>query len=232
MLKSWYRNIELDTGDTVEDDIDKSVIEYLKQIQLLQVVPIRYLIPNEIMLPEESIRYFAVDGNWVQAMIDGFTNVAQFQIQEGISKDAMTGFILRSKLIETCVGLQFQGMDASNSILELLRLEKLNSEVMIGIFRGKIQKLGISRPKEGVHMGFYRDSVSAPYVTLKDWDTGKLLDDQMLSIAITDRKINIRQLVEKLKPKDGIENCEINSCSIALTLIKNHMEGTIQFERE
>jgi hypothetical protein len=51
------------------------VVTWLAQTALLYGVPFNNLVPNEAMLPAESLRYFYVDPNWVTALIDGALSV-------------------------------------------------------------------------------------------------------------------------------------------------------------
>jgi hypothetical protein len=55
-------------GDQTLPDALKS---WLTRLMLLYGVPVHYLVPDEGMLPPESIRFFYLDMNWVDAMIDG-----------------------------------------------------------------------------------------------------------------------------------------------------------------
>ena len=48
-----------------------NVQTWLSRLKLLAGVPINYLVPDEGMLPPESIRFFYLNMNWVDALIDG-----------------------------------------------------------------------------------------------------------------------------------------------------------------
>lgn len=50
---------------------------WLNRLMLLHGVPIHYLVPDEGMLPPESIRFFYVDMNWVSALIDGAFSIGR-----------------------------------------------------------------------------------------------------------------------------------------------------------
>ena len=51
--------------------------DWLSRLRLLQGVPFNYLVPDERMLPPESIRFFYVDMNWVDALIDGAFSIGR-----------------------------------------------------------------------------------------------------------------------------------------------------------
>jgi hypothetical protein len=50
---------------------DASIARWLADGALLKGLPMHYLVPNERMLPTESIRFFQVDGSWLEAFRDG-----------------------------------------------------------------------------------------------------------------------------------------------------------------
>ncbi len=47
------------------------IIAWLSRLHLLYGIPFNYLVPDIRMLPDESIRFFQVDENWITALIDG-----------------------------------------------------------------------------------------------------------------------------------------------------------------
>lgn len=50
---------------------------WLGRLKLLYGVPINYLVPDEKMLPKESIRFFYLDLNWVDALLDGAFSIGR-----------------------------------------------------------------------------------------------------------------------------------------------------------
>jgi hypothetical protein len=60
-----------------EVTLPKGLQNWLARLQLLYGVPFNYLVPDEGMLPPESIRFFYVDMNWVDAMIDGAFSIGR-----------------------------------------------------------------------------------------------------------------------------------------------------------
>ena len=48
-----------------------TVVDWLSRLTLLQGVPFQYLVPDEAMLPPESIRFFYLNMNWIDALVDG-----------------------------------------------------------------------------------------------------------------------------------------------------------------
>jgi hypothetical protein len=65
----------------VEDQVDPNgvvppdVVRFLARLRLLEGVPFHYLVPDARMLPPETIRFFYVDRNWLDALVQGALSV-------------------------------------------------------------------------------------------------------------------------------------------------------------
>jgi len=53
------------------DDRWEKVTDWLARLRVLEGVPFTYLVPFEEMLPNETIRFFHIDRNWLDALVDG-----------------------------------------------------------------------------------------------------------------------------------------------------------------
>ena len=53
------------------------VAKWFGNLGTLQGVPFNYLVPDERMLPPESIRFFYVDQNWIDALVDGAFSIGR-----------------------------------------------------------------------------------------------------------------------------------------------------------
>lgn len=69
--------------DKISDDksfeqvkIADELIEWIARLVLLYPVPFHYLIPHQSLLPSESLRFFHLDDNWVDALVDGAFSIA------------------------------------------------------------------------------------------------------------------------------------------------------------
>ncbi|PXY78477.1 MAG: hypothetical protein CXX81_07555 [Methanobacteriota archaeon] len=62
--------------------LTKQMVEWLARLRMLEGVPFRYLVPSEEILPNESIRFFHVDRNWLDALVDGALSVGRMGSQE------------------------------------------------------------------------------------------------------------------------------------------------------
>jgi hypothetical protein len=73
------------TGGAAADDgpAEHQIADWLSQLRLFHGVPFHLLVPDPRMLPPESIRFFAVDENWIAALLDG-----AFSIGRSATRDA------------------------------------------------------------------------------------------------------------------------------------------------
>ena len=65
----------------VEDQVDPNgvvpadVVRFLARLRLLEGVPFNYLVPDAGLLPLETVRFFYVDRNWLDALVQGALSV-------------------------------------------------------------------------------------------------------------------------------------------------------------
>lgn len=71
-------------GGYVPIDIPDNLKEYADELRLLKGVPLTYLLTETSDLPEESIRFFHLDINWTDALLDG-----AFSIGRVCARDAL-----------------------------------------------------------------------------------------------------------------------------------------------
>jgi hypothetical protein len=65
------------------------LIEWVARVVLLYPVPFQYLVPHAALLPPESLRFFHVDDNWVDALVDGaFSAGVRGHADEGLAARA------------------------------------------------------------------------------------------------------------------------------------------------
>jgi hypothetical protein len=196
--------------ETRDEDVPEDVSAWLGRLVLLYGVPFQYLIPEEQILPPESIRFFYVDPIWIQCAIQGACSVGNTDCGDTLIDTAMnklvqpnepasgketgrvtrsaaarerkrlrqqfedlsaaeesgdlewplTGFLLRSAVVKGWRGLEIMADKAKPgqgfAPLQALRIEQLSADVMLGIFNGKIARVVIRQPQEGLHFGVTR----------------------------------------------------------------------------
>jgi hypothetical protein len=60
-----------------QTQLPPALSDWLGRLRLLKGVPFNYLVPDEGMLPPESIRFFYLDMNWVDALFDGAFSIGR-----------------------------------------------------------------------------------------------------------------------------------------------------------
>ena len=73
--------------------LPEQVINWLAQAALFYNVPFNNLVANDRLLPQETIRFFYVDQNWTNALVDGALSIG---VQS--SRDSMLQKLMRTKL--------------------------------------------------------------------------------------------------------------------------------------
>jgi len=58
------------------------ITTWLAQLCLLEGVPFPHLVPNAALLPPESLRFFYVDRNWLDCLLDGAFSVGRFSSRD------------------------------------------------------------------------------------------------------------------------------------------------------
>ncbi|MEZ4685871.1 MAG: hypothetical protein R3B47_07325 [Bacteroidia bacterium] len=106
-------------------DMPDNIEQWLSKLSLLKGLPFNYLVPDERMLPVESIRYFYLDPSWVACLIDGAMSLGRVAGQTepkhnpGAFLDThsegqlVTGILLRSAVVKGWPALQVNGYDYS-----------------------------------------------------------------------------------------------------------------------
>ncbi len=105
---------------------------WLTELSLLEDVPYNYLVPDERMLPAESIRFFTVDPDWIACLTDGAFAVGRAlgADHRGDAKRAgalprpprTSGFLLRSEVVGDFPGLLIEGYAAAGDVGDSLPL--------------------------------------------------------------------------------------------------------------
>jgi len=85
---------------TAAAEVPGQILQWLAQLKLLHHVPFRYLVPDERMLPPESIRFFHVDLNWLDALIDGAYSIGRYA--SGLGQDTLHNRV-EGALVESLV---------------------------------------------------------------------------------------------------------------------------------
>lgn len=182
MDKDWSK-----LSETVSYDPPAEVKRFLARAVLLYGIPFQYMVPDERMLPRESVRFFYLDPGWIATMIQGATSVGRLDAQDTVldttmrnlaleqamvdaalvrrdgrsidepqateAKWPLTGFLLRSEVVDGWQGVEMKAYGADGGELAPLRIDRLAPDIMLCIFNGKVANLTVKQPAEGMHFG-------------------------------------------------------------------------------
>jgi hypothetical protein len=131
--------------------------DWLEGLSLLRGVPFNYLVPDEGMLPPESIRFFQVDGLWLECLLDGAFSIGRVTANDHKKDQALsdrgaaakpfetvTGILLRSEVVRGWPGLLVDAYNDKDP-LQLLRIERLSADVLICLFDGSFNVIDATR---------------------------------------------------------------------------------------
>ncbi len=227
-------NTQLQSSSQMPNDISS----WLNDLSLLKGVPFNYLVPDERLLPVESIRFFCIDRFWINCLLDGAFSIGRvkesdFQIQLQCCSNfisnlpkVMTGFLLRSEVVSGWPGLEVDGMktiDTPSSKLKMLRMEQLSANVLMCLFAEKIEEVQISQKPETIHFGF--DSKEGKFSKTLRNSNGTLNSNWNINDIIgsysdpSTRVIKIEKLADHMKTK-SVFNKSFTSAQFALQLIE------------
>ena len=157
--------------------IPPEIAGWFKRLGLLEGVPFNYLVPDERLLPLESIRFFQMDWLWIECLLDGAFSIGRVtaadhrrdgahDISPAASPHAkVSGMLMRSEVTAGWPGLLVDGFNGEKK-LRLLRMDRLSANVLLCLFDGVATAVDLHlRPetshfgldqKEGTPSGFYK----------------------------------------------------------------------------
>lgn len=176
-MKSWYNKsgkglwgFGVENLQSVRDT--EALAAFLDNLQRLDGVPVSYLFCDAELIPPESIRFFYIDEQWVENLIEGALSLGQTTWQDkshdawlkstyaSEKKTQRTGFVLRSDLVSGWPSLEIEayGDEAGSCRLTCLKKERLSEDTLLYIVDGVLKRVSFIEPVEGLHFGFpYRE---------------------------------------------------------------------------
>jgi hypothetical protein len=137
-------------------------------------------------------------------------------VKAALSTSECTGFLLRSPLVRGWRGLEFKAY-AGSEILTALRLEALSEDVLLGLYRGVIDKLEILEPPESFHFGFNRNGENLSK-RLRGLQDGILTETEVPVAQRGNRVVDFCRTADTMRNALGVE---ITSAHMALEMIQN-----------
>jgi hypothetical protein len=218
-------------------DLPDDLSLWFKNLRKLKGVPFNYLVPDERMLPAESIRFFRVDQAWLDCLADGAFSIGRVTTSDhnadkllgqkspaaGIDTTVVTGFLLRSELVSGWPGLLIDAYDKQNPRpLDDIRIERLAAGVLLCMFPGEIARVEIHQQPESLHFGLDKDGDTFSK-KLREPDsgksrTGKVVLEPNYWRSVSQRIINVTVLAQALKKELTLSS--LTSAQFALQMVE------------
>jgi hypothetical protein len=178
---------------------------WFNNLSLLKGIPFNYLVPDEQMLPVESIRFFWVDPLWIECLLDGAFSIGRVTTSEHTNDsnhkenntspavnphEIVTGCLLRSDVVAGWPGLLVDGYSKvvnneepipDEDKLELLRMDRLSANVLICLFQGEVKTVDIHQKPETLHFGLDSDNEGEKFFKKLKTLEGKLTDNNKVN---------------------------------------------------
>jgi hypothetical protein len=228
------------------DEAWESLNKWLNQLNGLEGVPFNYLVPDEQMLPPESIRFFYLDPYWLACLLDGAMSIGRITVadhkyeSENLAPLAanrypqVSGFLLRSALVSGWPGLLIEAYDQVVAVddihptqapLEVLRLAHLSEDVLLCLFKGDVKTVDFHLKPETLHFGF--DAIDGGYEKkLRDAQGNQQAGE---TVAVTWKKSNgqaevgvvdITQLANDIQTKSVLIGDHLTSAQFAMEMVE------------
>jgi len=243
-----YRQVQQEI--TTPPPTPEAIADWFYNLEIFRGIPFNYLLPDERLLPAESIRFFWVDSVWVDCLQDGAFSVGRVTPsdvqQDGKMRSGralrsgdrtITGCILRSQVVSGWPDLL---VDAYDTVVEnggfiapdeatplvRLRMEKLAPDVLICLFKGEVKTVDIHQTPEGMHFGLDAPSYESYKFTKNLRDIyGEGSEDLIIEDIPwhdqTEGIVNISAMVDEMKNLLLLgEDSEFTSAQFGLQMIE------------
>jgi hypothetical protein len=225
-------------------------LKWLKSTALLCGIPFNYLVPDERMLPADSMRIFSVDPAWMAALFDGALSVGRVTSAhhaadavripevEALQTLAVSGILVRSSVVAGWPSLVVEGFTRvpgatdliQNDKRPLLRMERLSRDVLLCLFGAEVNTIEMHQPPEAIHFAVGLET-NPPTRELRRADGRAAVnaDGSPISVSVplrtgTPRVIDVQTLVSRLKAKQSslgfTEPDKFNSARFALQMLE------------
>jgi hypothetical protein len=143
----------------IDDDLPDTVRSFLAGLARLDGVPAAYLIPDERLLPPESIRFLQVDARWVQHLLDGAFSVGRLTAADATldgahrgdgASAAVTAALIRSDVVAGYPGLVIDGYSAADKPMTA-HSRQLSPNILLCLFDRVLARLDIRQRPESLH---------------------------------------------------------------------------------
>jgi hypothetical protein len=220
-------------------DLPEDISFWFDSLRKLKGVPFNYLVPDERMLPAESIRFFRLDQGWVDCLADGAFSIGRVASSDHAADklhgknspaaslgEHLTGFLLRSEVVAGWPGLLIDAYSESRDkrrLLDVVRMERLSAGVLMCLFSGEMVRVEIHQKPETLHFGLDAHN-GGFYKNLREPKTGASLPGKILELqaphwrSASQRILNLTTLAQSLREKPTLPT--FTSAQFALQMVE------------
>ncbi|MFJ4831901.1 hypothetical protein ACIP79_18600 [Streptomyces sp. NPDC088747] len=217
----------------IDDTLPGGAVDWLTGLAELRGVPFAYLVPDERLLPVETIRFLGIDQQWVRCLVDGAYSVgrvgtvdAELDASHALppALPTVTGALIRSDVVSGYPDLEIAGFAErfGGEALPVLRREALSRNVLLCLFTGTVRRLELRRRAESLHFGLENGAVDGTVTKnlrpLGDGDGPELF---VPDLAVGDeRVIDVRALADAMATALGVDQDAFGSGAFARQMVE------------
>ncbi|OQK17593.1 hypothetical protein AU255_06900 [Methyloprofundus sedimenti] len=184
------------------DEVPEEISSFLNKLASLELVPLNYLLPEEAMLPIDSIRFFQVDNFWLKCLLEGafspgrfLSNDHQHELKLRTAIESVNfpvaGFLMRSEIVSAYPGLMAQGID-KNSVKQSSVMRRLSPHLMLCTFNVEVVQIDLHLAPKALHCGV--ENNFKKFVRKSNGELSKISK----KVNIKNRKIAVKDLSDDL----------------------------------
>lgn len=176
------------TGDVVT-----TVTTWFEALRTLTGVPFYYLVPDERLLPAESLRFFSVDPTWLRCLLDGAYSIGRVTASDAgydtalpanplnATPAALSGALIRSAVIAGWPDVEVSATDANGATLTQARRAQPARDILLVLFEGELAALEVAEKAQALHLGFdVRTGTTDLFKRLRDPRSGHEKSDGLV----------------------------------------------------
>jgi hypothetical protein len=147
--------------------------KWLNSLRCLQGIPYRYLLPDERLLPPDSVRFVFLDPYYVDSLLDGVLSSVraaspcpdrcrqgEVELLAGVHPPVVTGFFLRSVRVAGLPRLEAKAICRGlPDTLEVYSSARLSPSILLYLFKGRADRITLRQKPDTVHLSTKGKSV-------------------------------------------------------------------------
>ncbi|MFK3978810.1 hypothetical protein ACI2K4_00385 [Micromonospora sp. NPDC050397] len=214
----------------VDTSMPESLLGWLRNLARLDGVPFSYLLPDERLLPVESVRFVGLDQGWVRHLLDGATSIGRLGPAD-TDRDAndrlpvdfptVTGALIRSAVVPGYPGLLVDAYADTGGTKRLApwRTARLAPDILLCLFEGELARLDLHQPPEGQHLAVEQPDDGTIGKTLRTPGGAKTVPAPIDPLPLGDlRVVPVAKLASVIAAALGVEPARLGSDDLALQL--------------